>query len=410
MQLSINFNFPKPCLFILLTMFISGAYAGENPRTDYLSLSQGAIPVAIEGLAKELKVGMNHSILVIDGDDGGFAITPKPGGAESQIAFVYELPAMTTFEEFAVPNVLETPSPSQTFFKTIEIAGSDESRDGPFQVIASATLTTHEERGQVTVIPASIKKPVRWVRLSLAGGIDIQRDKTFFEFSEIIGYGSQEATPLSESFNGKWKGRGVLLELKQDGARVSGCYDREGELNGTVSGNILHATGKTRGAGIPSSFVLAVTAAGEIIGVRSSNGAPFKLYNGAAADNITTACSEQSVPLPGCGSIIHGIHFDFDSATIRPESDALLNDLASGLATETAAKVSVIGHTSSEGSDTYNEQLSQRRAEAVVAAIVARGIQSERLLAGGQGEKQPIADNKTEAGRSLNRRVEIVCN
>ena len=74
-----------------------------------------------------------------------------------------------------------------------------------------------------------------------------------------------------------------------------------------------------------------------------------------------------------------------------------------------AAAITVIGHTSSEGSDEYNDKLSQRRAEAVVAAIVGRGIAAGRISAEGRGEKQAIAANLTEAGRSLNRRVEIAC-
>ncbi len=75
----------------------------------------------------------------------------------------------------------------------------------------------------------------------------------------------------------------------------------------------------------------------------------------------------------------------------------------------TTSDITVIGHTSSEGADEYNEKLSQSRAEAVVAALVARGINAARISAQGRGEKEPIADNATGAGRSLNRRVEITC-
>ncbi len=276
-------------------------------------------------------------------------------------------------------------------------------------MLASVSLKTHTEKDQVTAFPASSEMPVRWVRVTLGGGIDIQRDKTFFEFSEIIGHGRQEPVPLLNSFTGKWKGRGVLMELKQDKVRVSGCYDRVGDLIGTVDGNLLRATGKTRTGDIPSTFVLTVSGDGEIIGVRSTNGAPFRLYTGAVAPGIVTECSERVAPSLGCGSIVHGIRFDFDSATIRPESLGLLDALFTGLKAATTSGITVIGHTSSKGTEAYNEQLSQRRAESVVAALVARGIDSARILAQGRGEKQPIADNDTGAGRSLNRRVEIGC-
>ena len=71
--------------------------------------------------------------------------------------------------------------------------------------------------------------------------------------------------------------------------------------------------------------------------------------------------------------------------------------------------VTVVGYTSREEDEAYNDDLSQRRSEAVVAALVARGLDAGRLSADGRGENQPIADNATEAGRSLNRRVEIAC-
>lgn len=402
-----------PGVLLLLAALVAsvGPAAAEDqrPRIDYLNFAQGALPVALEGEAMALGIGMEQALLAIDGDGADYVLTPKPGAAESRIAFVYKLPALTTFDEFAVPEVLETPSPSQTFVREVEIAGSDSGPDGQFRVLAGATLATHSTKGRTTSIPAAVKVPVRWVRVTLAGGIDIQREKTFFEFSEIIGYGSQDPVPLSEAFRGKWKGRGVLLELDQAGDRVTGCYDGRGDLDGTVDGNLLRATGVSRDAGIPSVFVLAVGDHGEITGVRSTNGAPFRLYLGDAAPDMKTECSELEVRPFGCGSIIHGIHFDFDSANIRTESDNLLDELSAGLKVSPAAVITVVGHTSSEGSEEYNDNLSRLRAEAVVAAMTARGVDGERISAEGRGETQPIAGNDTEAGRSLNRRVEITC-
>lgn len=396
-------------LALLAVYASSGVTAGPPQDIDYLSLAQGVIPVAFEGNAKELRVGMEQALLAIDGNDGGYVLTPKPGDAQTRIVFVYKLPAMTTFREFSVPNVLETPSPSQTFFRKVEIAGTDSGPQGPFHVLAGGALETHSTKGQSTSIPIVEEKPVRWVRVTMEGGINILRDRTFFEFSEIIGHGSQETVPLSEAFSGKWKGRGVLLELKQEGASVSGCYDGVGDIKGTISGNLLRAIGHTRKGNIPSTFVMAVGDKGEITGVRSTNGAPFRLYTGDTAPGVRTECSEQGVEPLGCGSVIHGINFDFDSAIIRPGSDTLLAALATGLQASGALAITVLGHTSSEGSDAYNQNLSLSRAEAVTAAIVGRGISAGRISAEGRGEKQPIADNATEAGRSLNRRVEILC-
>ncbi len=241
----------------------------------------------------------------------------------------------------------------------------------------------------------------------LVGGVDIQKDKTFFEFSEIIGYGEQETVAMSTGFTGKWKGPGVKIDLQQKGARVTGCYDNVGKLSGTVSRNLLHATGAATRSNIPSTFVLAIGANGEITGVRFTNGAPFKLYNGHASPTLKTNCTVEPAKVLGCGSIIHGIHFD--SAAIKSASGPLLDALAAGLKAESASRITIVGHTSSEGADEYNQKLSQRRADAAVTAIAARGIAGTRMTADGRGESQPLADNVTATGRSLNRRVEIVC-
>ncbi|MEZ4291541.1 MAG: OmpA family protein [Myxococcota bacterium] len=378
-------------------------------RADLLSLARGAMPVALGGEATALRVGFDQALLAIDGDDGGFGATPRPGGPDTRIDFVYSLPAETTFEEFGVPNVLETPSPAQTFFRRIEVAGSVARVEGPFDLLGEATLATHAERGEMTRIAAIVKKPVRWIRVRLEGGIDVRAEKTFFEFSEIRGYGAQAAVPLSEGFHGQWKGRGVSLELKQEGARVTGCYDGDGRLRGTVSGSVLHALGESTRTGVGSAFVLALGERGEIGGVRSTNGAPFRLYGGEPVESTPTACNVQAVEPLGCGAIVHGLHFDYDSATLRPESEPILAALQEGLTQSSEERVLVVGHTSSEGSDAYNLDLSKRRARAVVDALVARGLERTRLEADGRGETQPIADERTDAGRSLNRRVEIEC-
>jgi len=385
------------------------AMGGEPASPDYLSFAQGAMLVAVGGSAAALNVNAESALRAIDGDYGVYSLTPKPGGPDTEIVFVYRLPAPTTFTTFAVPNVLETPSPAQTFFRDIEISGSTNGADGPFEILASASLVKHKSRNLVTEIPAITRKPVIWVKLRLRGGLDIQRDKTFFEFSEIIGRGSQDAVPLLDRFTGKWKGRGVLLELKQDAATVVGCYDGTGDLNGSVTGNILRATGKSRSGGIPSTFVLTVTDAGDITGVRSTQGAPFRIYTGVSTPALKTECSGAKARPPGCGSIVHGINFDYDSAAIRQDSAVVLDALFAGLKDTPQSAITIVGHKSSEGSDAYNQDLSQRRAASVVAALVKRGIVATRLGAKGAGEGQPIADNTTEAGRSVNRRVEVVC-
>ena len=100
-------------------------------------------------------------------------------------------------------------------------------------------------------------------------------------------------------------------------------------------------------------------------------------------------------------------HFDFDKAVLKPEGKAKLDDLMGKLKAVNLEVVIVIGHTDSIGSDAYNKKLSLRRAAAVKAYLVSKGIEANRIYTEGKGESQPIADNKTKEGRAKNRRVEI---
>jgi len=99
--------------------------------------------------------------------------------------------------------------------------------------------------------------------------------------------------------------------------------------------------------------------------------------------------------------------FDFDKAVLKPDGKAKLDELTSKLQDMNLEVVIAAGHTDSVGSDTYNQKLSVRRAEAVKAYLVSKGVEANRVYTEGRGEKQPVADNKTSAGRAQNRRVEI---
>jgi len=328
---------------------------------------------------------------------------------ETDTEFFYELPAPTTFDRLAVPSVLETPSPSQTFTRLVEVYGASQGPEGPYELLASATLQTHQGKDQVTELAMQTVTPVRWLKLRLVGGIEILRDQMFLEFGEIIGNGTQETPDLdTDRFTGSWWDRGVRLTLVQDGATVTGCYDRGAEVSGTVIGNLLRAIG-TSTSGIVSHFVLGVTSDGIVRGVRSSNGAPFRLYSGATSTDRTVECEAADGPPLGCGSIIHGLEFAFNSDELQPGVIPILDALADGLRSELNGVITIEGHTSSEGPEDYNLNLSDRRARAVVVGLGLRGISADRLNPIGIGEARPIATNTDESGRAMNRRVEVRC-
>ena len=103
------------------------------------------------------------------------------------------------------------------------------------------------------------------------------------------------------------------------------------------------------------------------------------------------------------------IQFDFNQATIKPESNGLLDEITSVIRQNPRLKkISIEGHTDSDGADSYNKKLSQGRADAVMHYLTEHGIEAGRLAAKGYGESKPIAPNDTPEGKEKNRRVEFL--
>jgi len=101
------------------------------------------------------------------------------------------------------------------------------------------------------------------------------------------------------------------------------------------------------------------------------------------------------------------VKFDFDKSVVKPNSYADIKNLADFMKQYPATHTTVEGHTDSVGPDAYNQKLSQRRADAVKKVLTQQyGVESSRVQSVGYGKTRPVADNSTEAGRAVNRRVE----
>ncbi len=109
-----------------------------------------------------------------------------------------------------------------------------------------------------------------------------------------------------------------------------------------------------------------------------------------------------------CHAALYGLHFDFNKATLQPDSDPALEGVAALLRKQSSLTIEVQGHTDNVGSDAYNQRLSDARAGTVVNWLESHGIAASRLTAKGYGADSPIADNDSPEGRAKNRRVEIV--
>jgi OOP family OmpA-OmpF porin len=125
---------------------------------------------------------------------------------------------------------------------------------------------------------------------------------------------------------------------------------------------------------------------------------------------VTVSAEEMSSEIAKSGRVaLYGIHFDFNKTDIKPESTATLNEIAKYLKGSPSVKLLVVGHTDNVGGFESNRDLSQRRAKAVVEALVTKhGIAATRLFPFGVSFAAPLAPNETEDGRAKNRRVELV--
>lgn len=155
------------------------------------------------------------------------------------------------------------------------------------------------------------------------------------------------------------------------------------------------------------------TAVGAIIGaaIGGTAGGFIGKRMDKQAEAIKNTIPNAEVIREGEGIIVKfdsGIMFDFDAATLKDAAKSNIQSLASSLNQYPGTDIKIIGHTDSRGTEQYNMGLSERRAASVKAYAISQGVPAARLVTIGKGFAEPIGDNATDAGRALNRRVEIV--
>jgi outer membrane protein OmpA-like peptidoglycan-associated protein len=188
---------------------------------------------------------------------------------------------------------------------------------------------------------------------------------------------------------------------------LSGCKTTNNKtdgalIGGAVGGAIGGVIGNKKGS----------TAAGAIIGaaIGGSAGILIGNYMDKQAEEIEEDLEGAEVERVGEGILItfdSGLMFDFDSYALRSTTKQNLQELSDVLKKYEDTNILIEGHTDAKGADSYNQNLSEKRADAVSDYLAAMGVNSRRITEKGYGEEQPIASNDSEAGRQQNRRVEV---
>lgn len=172
-----------------------------------------------------------------------------------------------------------------------------------------------------------------------------------------------------------------------------------GTAGGAAAGAVIgNQTGSTARGAIIGAVVGG--AAGMIIGNRMDR----------QAEELEQTVEGATVQRVGEGLVVtfdSGLLYDFDSSSIRTEAGRNLRSLATSLKAYPDTEILIVGHTDSSGSDTYNQDLSTRRADAASGYLTREGIARTRMHTAGRGETEAIATNDTDSGRQLNRRIEI---
>jgi outer membrane protein OmpA-like peptidoglycan-associated protein len=190
-------------------------------------------------------------------------------------------------------------------------------------------------------------------------------------------------------------------------AVLSGCSS----LNQTQRGAVIGA-GAGGAVGAAVGAATGSTARGAIIGaaVGGVAGAVIGSQMDKQREELAEDLEGARVERYGEGVLVtfdSGLLFDFDSSVVKGAAQSNLTNLANSLRNYPDTEVLIVGHTDSQGSDSYNQGLSERRAVAAKNFLVTQGVPADRVRTEGLGEMEPVASNDTDAGRAQNRRVEV---
>jgi outer membrane protein OmpA-like peptidoglycan-associated protein len=392
------------------TSTMSSAAVAGAPEPSLVSFASGALVVQSPA---EYGGGWSARAITDEYADYGWAspkddITPK--------TFVIELPEKTLLQRLEFDTA--SADGENRGAKDISVEVSDVSGSTGFQPVADVTLAPQRDKQS---FPVKAAVPGRWLRLTVKNN---QGAPDYLELMDFRGYGKQlTSTPFADA-SGTYQTNFGLFHLKQEGTAVTGCYEhKDGLLTGGIEGRVMKFTWRESGENNEGPALMVFTSDGKtMLGVWGQKG-DEKLtneWNGNKVSSEVGSCPNWSGSKGGAEqrmadelgkqgrTRLYGINFDTDSANIRAESKPTLDKVVAVLKSQPDWKLTVEGHTDSSGGDAHNQELSQKRAEAVRDYLVSGGIVADRVTPKGMAATVPVGSNDTPIGRAQNRRVELV--
>jgi outer membrane protein OmpA-like peptidoglycan-associated protein len=303
--------------------------------------------------------------------------------------------------------------------REVSVDASDTGPDSGFSPIAAVRL---EEGKDNQTFAVSAEKPARWVRLTVSNN---HGSPNFIQLNDFRAGGQWLSRSPAPDISGTWDSDFGAFHVRQQGTAVTGCYyTRDGIFKGGVEARAVKF-GWTEEKGTPSEAHGSVTVVvapdgNSFTGIYWNDGRaePEGKFSGKRKSADPGTCPNWKVggigeqlasDLESSGRArIQGINFDSDSDRILPESRPLLDEIVKIAKARPSWKLVVEGHTDATSTAEHNQDLSQRRARAVVAYLTGAGVEAARLTPQGFGATKPIADNGNPLGRAQNRRVELV--
>lgn len=393
-------------LIFVALCFAAPVIAAE--KVDRLDIASGAVLISATTEYNQKWAGM----LLLDGTtDTGWCSSkgnPYPN------TILIELSRSIAITSFYIDNTNAQesgyPGISARRFK---LSVSDRSAKEGFTLILEGEAAKGQRKG------FTIERPVpgQWLKLEVLSNWG---DPQYTELMELEAYGEPLGAAVSpKQIKGVYDTNYNLMWLQQSGSRIEGCYDWDnGRLTGTTDGRVIRFQWTEDGPQIGSAVMVLTSDGNYLNGLWYENGRYQGLWYGTrVTDSRMPKCQEalESDTKDAIGksldevgrAILYGIYFDYDKATIRPDSEETLKRVLKAIKARPNVKLVIEGHTDAEGSDAYNQTLSDKRARSVMNWLVSHGVAKVQLSAKGFGESRPVADNSKPDGRALNRRVEI---